>query len=142
MTDPRIEAAAWMIGSVSDLAPGGDWEKLTLYQKTHFRRLAKAVMESADDAAWRPIETAPKDGSYVDLWVINEDEKGRRIADAYFGPIPHTCGEYGQYCDSFPEEGNFWIDGIFGHEIYGDITHWQPLPSPPVVDVGGGNGCN
>lgn len=121
MTDLRIEAVARVLfGSVVD---SEDWNAYLL-------RKAQEAISAADDAAWRPIDTAPLDGTYVDLWVIDEDGKGRRFADSHFGPIPHTCGEYGQYCDSCPEEGNFWIDGIFGHEIHGEITHWMPLPKP------------
>ena len=121
MTDPRIE------------------EALLAYSRSPIEEPIKSVMakvlEAADAAAWRPIESAPRDRTYVDLWVINSDGEGRRITDAYYGPIPHTCGEYGQYCDSCPDEGDFWVDGIFGHQIYGDITHWQPLPAPPKDEV-------
>ncbi|MCP1239882.1 hypothetical protein NKW44_09260 [Acetobacter lovaniensis] len=110
----------------------GDYEEYEReYRRACIRREILAALAAADAAAWRPIASAPKDGSYVDLWVINSDGEGQRITDAYFGPIPHTCGEYGQFCDSCPEEGNFWVDGIFGHEINGEITQWQPLPNPP-----------
>lgn len=123
MTDPRIKAAARaLFGDKVDVSSGA--------REYLLEEVGKAL-EAADAAAWRPMDSAPRDGTYVDLWVINDDGKGRRLADSYFGPIPHTCGEYGQYCDSCPEEGNFWIDGIFGHEIHGEITHWQPLPKPP-----------
>ncbi|MBS0988955.1 hypothetical protein JK182_09810 [Acetobacter okinawensis] len=114
MTDPRIEEAAWMIGSVSDLAPGGDWEKLTPYQKTHFRRLAKAVLEAADAAAWRPIETAPKDGT--DIIAC-----GTQTFDAGCDPEP--------FINIIFWSGNMWQDGTIADQP--KPTHWQPLPTRP-----------
>lgn len=128
MTDPSIEAAARAICSEIFYM---DWNNADVSRKDECMAASRVALAAADAAAWRPIASAPKDGSYVDLWVINSDGEGRRITDAYFGPIPHTCGEYGQFCDSCPEEGNFWVDGIFGHEINGEITQWQPLPNPP-----------
>ena len=119
MTDPRIEAVVIQLFGYERIGNKFVFEEV------------KEALKAADEASWRPINTAPLDGTYVDLWVIDDDGKGRRFTDAYYGEIPHTCGEYGKYCDSCPEQGDFWIDGIFGHEIYGEITHWMPLPKPP-----------
>lgn len=78
---------------------------------------------------WQDIETAPRDGTFVDLWRKDHG----RLADCYWGRPSHECGESGQYCDSdwhSLDEG--WVDGTFDHLIPGDdITHWMPLPSPP-----------
>ncbi|MDI6653736.1 DUF551 domain-containing protein [Gluconobacter japonicus] len=121
VTDPRVEAAA---RAVEDAM-------LRQGKSPDAHDLARAALKAADTAAWQPIESAPKDGTYVDLWVINCDDEGQRFSGAFFGPIPHTCGEAGQYCDCCPEEGDCWIDGIFDERISGRITHWMPLPLPP-----------
>lgn len=133
MTDPRIEAAARAICEYAHQCEGElvQWHEITEALRGAARRYALRALAAADAAAWRPMSEAPRDGTYVDLWVINSDGEGHRITDAYYGPIPHTCGEYGQYCDGCPEEGSFWIDGIFGHQVCGDITYWQPLPNSP-----------
>ena len=57
---------------------------------------------------WQPIETAPKDGT----WVLLSD--GQTIW-------------YGQY--GWDEEG----DAVFFADGPGirDCTHWMPLPEPP-----------
>lgn len=55
---------------------------------------------------WRPIETAPKDGT----WVILGDKE--RVVMGFWG-------SYGT-----------WDDGDF-HDDLGEFTHWQPLPEPP-----------
>jgi hypothetical protein len=73
--------------------------------------------------SWKPIETAPKDETTVDLWVKTTDSRefGFRLTNAH-------------YC---PEEGNWLINagGLEGYEeLTGAIaTHWRPLPEPPEV---------
>jgi hypothetical protein len=34
--------------------------------------------------SWQPIETAPKDGTCVDLWMIDQDGRRWRETDAFF----------------------------------------------------------
>ncbi|WP_415466957.1 hypothetical protein [Acetobacter persici] len=112
------------------------------YRRACIRREILFALAAADAAAWRPMSDAPPAGTTVDLWVLNCDGRGHRHTDAYFGPIPHTCGEYGQYCDSCPPAGDFWIDGIFGERIFGEIMGWRPLPAPPasIAELGGVDG--
>lgn len=83
-----------------------------------------------DKDGWRPIETAPKDGTVIDVWRDGHRET------VYWGLPPHECGEMGQYCDSdwhaIKRPG--WICATFGEFIGGKhdpFTHWMPLPPPP-----------
>jgi hypothetical protein len=62
------------------------------------------------DAGWQPIETAPRDGTYV------------------LGYGPHeTRGFYIDAIHHYQELGWTvkWMSG------YGEPTHWMPLPEPP-----------
>lgn len=80
---------------------------------------------------WRPIETAPRDGTAIDVW---RPEGGR---DTVFWGFPHhECGEMGRLCDSdwhsIKKPG--WVCNTFGEFIGGKhapFTHWRPLPEPP-----------
>lgn len=81
---------------------------------------------------WQPIETAPKDGTKVDLWVITRgcyENKDERIPDASWedggwGTCETLQGTYGHW--------HFEYDGPAkkGHHCV-KPTHWMPLPNPP-----------
>lgn len=59
-----------------------------------------------DEHGWLPIETAPKDGTVIMLWIN-------------YG---HQLGFW---------NGRSWDDRDFFDNL-GDPSHWQPLPLPPV----------
>lgn len=71
---------------------------------------------------WQPIETAPKDGTPVDLWIQIYETRGYRATGCEY-----RDSEWQHY--SLPE---------FGHSIelcHVDwqhlATHWMPMPEPP-----------
>lgn len=63
---------------------------------------------------WRPIEEAPRNKTVVDLW---ESDTETRIPDCAW-----LCGAWHQYQH---QEG--WVEVTCGI-----ITHFMPLPQPPV----------
>jgi hypothetical protein len=67
---------------------------------------------------WRPIESAPKDGSEVDVWCASEaegDDGGYRIANAWWCRVDARWRYYG-------DERTAWA-----HQP----THWMPVPDGP-----------
>ena len=66
---------------------------------------------------WQPIETAPKDGTTILLYV-------GKFCDDYavafwYGDYWHVgLKEYARYTDRYDFE-------------FGNPTHWMPLPEPP-----------
>lgn len=68
---------------------------------------------------WHSIETAPKDGTIVDLWVAGPHNAGNRQPDCWFSDAEWWC-DFGDQGEQQP--------GIY----IGDVpTHWMPLPEPP-----------
>ncbi|NIE80032.1 hypothetical protein [Asaia sp. As-1742] len=100
---------------------------------THEQKPESAEFRTREASAWQPISTAPKDGSYIDLWVLGLEEEFR-FENAHYGVEHHDCGEYGRYCDSCPAPGKRWIDA-FGMEIAGTVTHWRAIPASPKAEA-------
>jgi thioesterase domain-containing protein len=65
---------------------------------------------------WLPIETAPKDGTEILIWMDGKQRIVARWADA-------------------PAFGwSDWIETVEGYRLRKNvITHWQPLPEPPAA---------
>ena len=80
---------------------------------------------------WQPIETAPRDGTVIDLWA-----EGFRFADCMWGKPEHCCGEAGWHCDSeWHGQEPGWVvtaDNAFLWTDY-EPPHWMPLPAPPAA---------
>lgn len=90
-------------------------------------------MTQNTSTAWQPIDSAPKDGTVIDVWRDGSRET------VYWGFRPHDCGEMGQYCDSdwHSEMDPGWVCSTFGEFVGGrhnPFTHWMPLPLPPTPD--------
>jgi Lar family restriction alleviation protein len=100
------------------------------------KRLVDAEASAAAIAAWnqrntwQPIETAPRDGTWVLLaggeCEFNEesDNKGRTVTARWTNEFSHhdTSG-----CWQFA----YYDSGCYGE--YENPIHWQPLPSPPPI---------
>lgn len=61
-------------------------------------------------SGWKPIETAPKDGTEIDVW---RDLNKERLTNAYWND--------GKWC---------WRHYRYDEED-DKITHWMPLPDAP-----------
>ncbi len=74
---------------------------------------------------WRPIETAPKDGTWVLLYAPPkqyERETGEMYV-ATWEPIDYNSGPQWAF-------GARGMEHSFLRGVY-DATHWMPLPQPP-----------
>lgn len=75
----------------------------------HLRRVA-----GGEPTGWQPIETAPKDGTWILLW---QPDNGPNIACWMDRDFPWWFIDDGKH-------GPYAVRGA-------DPTHWQPVPDPP-----------
>ena len=79
---------------------------------------------------WRPIETAPKDGT--DIMLSNGDvvTEGHWMHDE--GGTTEYRDSDGRWIGQDDRDGfDGWIDWHGG--MIPEPTHWQPLPAPPIT---------
>ena len=105
-------------------------------------KLRNTLLDAADvlNAKWKPIETAPKDGTEILAW---RDDCGVFIASyTSASAFPLTQAEI----DDLDEETLFAEDWftqwpqalrLEGSEV---PTHWQPIPAAPDALSGESNG--
>ncbi len=83
---------------------------------------AEAAIAAAEGGGWRPIETAPKDGTPVDLWMVFHDQRP---------PCRFTDCRWETMTDWRGKEYDGWFFGRGVCRTLARPTHWQPRPPPP-----------
>ena len=68
------------------------------------------------DCQWRPIDTAPKDGTPIILYGRHTKTRWPIVAVGYFDRRDEY-GHFGSWC--------LLVDAFI------EPTHWLPIPSPP-----------
>jgi hypothetical protein len=67
---------------------------------------------------WKPIETAPKDGTALLLGYLPNERIDRHVYEGRWDDFQRT-----------------WAS-VNGFLIHGAATHWMPLPPPPEMNTG------
>lgn len=78
------------------------------------------------DAAWEPIESAPKDGTRILVW-----DKFAQIVVAWWGPNGGYREDEKEWC-----YGDSHCDGDFSPSYYSELwapRYWMPLPKEPKI---------
>lgn len=74
------------------------------------------------DIAWRPIDSAPKDGTaFLAFCPDGEDCQGEPMTQAVLKWDPDK-GDRG-----------LWVGFYRGFRYHAEPTHWMPLPDSPAV---------
>ena len=77
---------------------------------------------------WRDISSAPKDGTRFLAWGYLHDDGGPYEANgqSFMGEFP------GMHIACWDEEFSGFVD-CNGGGSYDGLTHWMPLPAPPLT---------
>ena len=84
-------------------------------------KMGKQEIEFVEKSAteWQPIETAPKDGTLIDLWAYSKVDEGYyRYPECFWNSAQAEQEGEGYWCTIDLYELN-------------KVTHWMPLPDPP-----------
>ena len=83
---------------------------------------------------WKPIDTAPKDGSLVDLWMVNEDGRQWREENIYWNDDPGEWYRIGVGCgctEGPVETARHYNDHPCQKKwIFEKATHWARVNAP------------
>ena len=103
--------------------PSDVWRDTIITQDTEqaaeARRLGRNVQplyaapQAVPVPAWQPIDTAPKDGRRVLVWISEKHQTGCAFAKLWF----YSNGRLGGGAEGYSGDWN--------------ITHWMPLPAAP-----------
>jgi hypothetical protein len=92
-----------------------------------------ARVERIDPNGWRPIETAPRDGTAI----LGYGRHTHSPPDAQRGVVPGDHWWAIILWDIWRESDlartRLWVFAKDGAVTWSDPTHWQPLPEPPVT---------
>ena len=84
-----------------------------------------AIRDTLQSMQWQPIESAPRDGTYILLLMVDGNvEKG------YF-----QKSKYNAFHGFFIVNNGDYTDGGYGSDYKCEPTHWMPLPTPPQKDA-------
>jgi hypothetical protein len=86
---------------------------------------------------WKPIETAPRDGSWLllkggnhGIWRDDDEVEQAPVVCAFYnGKNEYWCDDANDMVDYEVWAYCFWDSGW--RSVYVNPTHWMPLPEPP-----------
>lgn len=83
--------------------------------KTFVDAINEAFAALRAQMAWQPIETAPRDGTWIEGYEL--------------GRSPEDAIKVWQWYDPWPKPG-YWLDAADQCDGLEQPTHWRPLPTP------------
>ena len=140
----RLRAALREVMDDLTLISKNHWLPVGLLDDVIYVNARAALAAQPAPSEWRPIETAPKDGSRMLLAYRNSLGKWRRVIAFYAPKLAVEQNDYGSDWCEYDEAGDRyflpegwyecienWDDFTSVHMSGVEPTHWMPLPSAP-----------
>jgi hypothetical protein len=82
---------------------------------------------------WQPIETAPRDGTEIDLWIATDDGGGYRQPECVWRDKGECeAGWYDAVLEWDRIDAPWTATSAPGEAAMRTATHWMPLPEQPA----------
>lgn len=122
-----IDPVAWL----NEVMRPFDWEAR---QKVSTDK-ASAILALLEPEGWQPIDTAPKDGTKIDL--LYPYPRGRTI-NCFWDDSPVIGGAW-IWLTPIWKDGNLLPESEWSNNCYPnmDPTHWRPVSPLPSPNIGG-----
>lgn len=118
--DQETSRTARLIGSVKEATDLRDALRQATLAKADAILALSPQAPSPNEGDWQPIETAPRDGTWLLCYWAGTD-------------IGEYQNRYGVAAwTSMHGDGDSWYEGS---GAVGDPTHWRPLPAPPAAAI-------
>ena len=127
---------AAMITDAQTMAASSAFSTASFEQNASFLDAWRAALEAADAAAWEPIETAPMDGTEIDLWVVLRHVTNDRYEYVLLPGQRHTDCHYhiGRWLTqqrvTADSTDQCWVEVV-------NATHWRHRPATPAREAEG-----
>lgn len=130
ITDEMVEAAA---RSDAEFDKRG-WLEMPKHERERYLARARKSLTAANATAWRPIESAPRDGTWFVIFIPTDDR-------GWFEVGRHDPYMTTDYVETEPGSGLYRAEKRPSYDWRGfnnfhRATHWMPLPEPPPQQEG------
>lgn len=130
MTEAKAEVVELIERAIREVSNDSEW--IRNYTPTIAARVAESLLSAGIvGSGWRPIESAPKDGTPI--LAVSTNHAGTEV----------VCWFAGEADAEYPADQEGWVDtGPQRERFYANplwFTHWQPLPAPPLPLDGAGS---
>jgi hypothetical protein len=125
-SNAEIEAAAKALFEIQGSHFVGKWTDAYEKLREIWRERARAALTAAERARWQPIETAPKDGTPVLLWLKNKFDRNYTVM-GLCDLIRIGFWQHRRWVTIEVED--CWMPDWCPLDV--NPSHWRELPSPP-----------